>query len=80
MMKNESNRPECDACGRYLRQANGETVLIGMQISVIVDEKLDDETKGWYTDQMYPYEVNREYSICFPCWLKSLGIKPEKGI
>lgn len=77
-MKNENNRPECDACGRYLCLAIGETVLVGMRISVIIDEKLDNEIKGWYTDQMYPYEVNREYNICFPCWLTSLGIKPDK--
>lgn len=67
-----SNLIECDVCGRDLTLKSGGT-LIGIEIEVSC---LEEVAYASYTKAMKPYELDKKYRICFPCWLKSLGIKP----
>lgn len=67
----------CDACGRNMAMPGSEASLIGIQMEVIVLETEDEPTRQWYVKQIAPLEVNRKYRICFPCWLRSLGVRPD---
>jgi hypothetical protein len=75
----------CDVCGKdmtYHQEQNetlgwsGETSYIGVQISVSSEIP---EMKEFFQKQLGPYELNKQYNICYECWLKSLGVPiPEK--
>jgi len=66
----------CDACGKNMTTPNGEVYFCGVQIEVLIDDDMDEPSKQWYDEQMKPYQVNRQYHVCFPCWLRSLGVRP----
>jgi hypothetical protein len=65
--------PTCDACRKSLEIGNAYQ-LVGMKI-VVNDDFADTKTKKALIEAMLPYRC-REYNICFPCLLKSLGVKP----
>ena len=69
---------KCDVCGKSLEyiNADGSTCSVqGMNISIQISDGI--MKAGEAERIMYPYEPNREYIVCYPCWLKSLGIKPD---
>lgn len=69
-----TNEKKCDACGRLLTVQSTGTSLIGMQIEIrSMVSSVGTELKKLVA----PYEINRQYNVCFPCLLKSLGIKPK---
>jgi len=63
----------CDVCGRNLVLPNG-VEIVGTLISL--DMQKDSPFTKECEAMMSPYEPGREYKICFPCMLKSLGVKP----
>lgn len=67
----------CDACGKNMTMSNKETTLVGIQIRLVAGEAADESTRRWYAEQIAPFELNREYTICFPCWPHSLGVRPD---
>ena len=69
---------KCDVCGKSLEyiNADGSTCSVqGMNISIQISNGI--MKAGEAERIMYPYEPNRGYIVCYPCWLKSLGIKPD---
>jgi len=60
---------KCDVCKR-------EFDIIAIRVSVCPSDSL----KGRFEKQMFPYKINKEYNICYPCYFKSLGIKPDEDI
>lgn len=67
----------CDVCGKDMTVLGREVGLVGVQIKVIIEEPMDEATRQWYAEQMAPFELGRKYCICFPCWLLSLGVRPD---
>ena len=77
----EYDPDRCDVCGRLIRNEQGE-MFCGMEMSVI----LDDEPNSYFEqtlsfqdfvrEQLGPYKPNRDYHVCWQCWMRSLGIKP----
>jgi hypothetical protein len=56
----------CGACGKSMQDPKTDMNVIGMSFKLpYVSPTLLD-----------PYKPEVIYSICFPCWMKSLGIKP----
>lgn len=70
----------CDVCGKDMTMPNKETTLIGIQIRLVVGETADESTRRWYAEQIAPFELDRNYCICFPCWLRSLGVCPTRPV
>ena len=68
---------DCNSCGKNMTTPDEETSFIGVKIEVILDDCLDEATKEWYIKQMKPFQVNRQYHVCFPCWLRGLGVQAE---
>ena len=64
----------CDVCGKSLTVGNIPE-LVGIQI-LVKDESYSYEQRTALIDAMLPYKACKEYNVCFPCWFKSLGIKP----
>jgi len=65
----DSQGPKCDICGRGLT-FNGETV-IGIAFST--HDAIGAHPEGRRIVETFG---KSEFTICFTCWLKSLGIKP----
>ena len=65
----------CDVCGRQLMVVGGKQSLTGIQI-LVKDDSYTYEQRQALIDAMHPYKAVKEYNVCFPCWLKSLGVKP----
>ena len=68
----------CDACGKNMTMPDGGMSIIGVQINIGTSEAMDESSLQWLIEQMAPFEVNRNYAICFPCWLRSLGVCPTR--
>ena len=64
----------CDVCGRSLEVGDIPT-LVGLQI-LVKHDMLSMPQGQTMAEAMSPYKVGKEYNVCFPCWLKSLGVKP----
>jgi len=61
--------------------SKGEHDLIGLSITVttvttILKPEITPEVRRELIRQIFPYHLDKTYNICFPCWLKSLGVKP----
>ena len=63
----------CNKCGKNMVSEDGKESLEGLQIKISAESA---ENEQFFIDQMYPYKLDKIYSICFPCWLDSFGIKP----
>lgn len=66
----------CDTCGKNMTMPNGVS-FSGIQIRVGIGGATDGPDRQWYAEQMAPFELDRTYNICFPCWLHSLGVRPD---
>jgi len=67
----------CSVCGRLLELSDkSEMVVKGLQIEITTTKTTDKNIKKELIEYMKPYSTNKKYSVCFPCWLKSLGVKP----
>lgn len=64
----------CDSCGRTLfcDIFGAEAILVGAQVTVTSTPENEAKVK----EAMSPYEINKEYKVCFPCLLSALGIRP----
>lgn len=67
----------CDACGKDMTMPNKEVTLIGIQVEVLTNETVGKPLCQWYAEQVAPFELNRRYAVCFACWLRSLGVRPD---
>ena len=64
--------PLCDACGSEMPLPNP---LPAMTINIGSRTKVPAIKEEWAT-RVAPYDVDKTYIICFPCYFKALGIKP----
>ena len=62
----------CDVCGN---EFPGDLDTMGVSIGMMTRHQ-DPAFNAAVARYMEPYKTNRIYQICFPCWLKSLGVKP----
>lgn len=69
---------DCDVCSRNMTPPHGEYSIMGVRVTIIPEEGVDESLREWLVEHMHPYEADRVYRVCFPCWLASLGILPEK--
>lgn len=78
----------CDACGKSLVDEAGNNECVGMRVKLggylgpdlFKDPKLKADatraaTAGFLN--IAPYELDREYNVCFACLLRALGVKPD---
>lgn len=50
---------------------------MGLKIIAVIDESLSKEEVSFLNKQFGAYDINKEYNICYECWLRSLGVKPD---
>lgn len=62
---------KCDKCGKEMADENGHT-LAGLTIEVSTTENASPEMIAAARRQVGKYQLNREYSFCFECWIDSL--------
>ncbi len=66
----------CDVCGKSL-MIDG-TRYSGIDLTLGIDVK--SESPEWREAAqalLGPYELGRRYSVCWECWLRSLGVPPD---
>ena len=69
----------CNACGRVISctDKNGVTTNLWAVMGVkTVGQGMSAELRKFTKEAMRPYKVNKEYYICWPCALKTFGVKP----
>jgi len=64
----------CSACGRSMVDAHTQTFAIGCELQITPADA--DAFKRIYPELTVPMTV----SICYVCWLKSLGVTPDYTI
>ena len=67
---------KCDVCGKEMWDDKLRTALVGIRILLLPNEKY----REFYQKQIGKYEVDKEYNICYECWLKSLGVEPKGAL
>ena len=73
----------CDACGKCMTRSDSTTTLIGMEIEIQVqlsDSIETEKTNNFIDEQLGQYKGERNFKICYECWLKSLGVVPKNTI
>ena len=63
----------CSVCDR---EFSDSVEFVGVIINVAPPEGSTKERVEEYKTQMFPYQLNKKYHVCYACWLKSMGIKP----
>lgn len=63
----------CDVCGNSVTMLDGKTVFA---VSIVVNNT-DSEISEFLAGQLFPYELDRDYRVCWACYLRSLGIIPD---
>lgn len=64
---------KCDVCGKEMEE-DGKS-MVG--ISLTFDPKgFDDYSLEFCQRQIGKYQMGKTYSVCWECWLKSLGVNP----
>jgi len=66
----------CNVCRRDLSLGEGKPYLNGLSLRVDTDG-VSEEGDEALEEMVKPYSVNKEYNVCYPCWLRSLGIPPD---
>jgi hypothetical protein len=70
----------CDACGKDFERREDESLgeyrIIGISIEIGGTNTTTDVDIKYLSRQMGPYELGTTYSVCYECWLRSLGVKP----
>ncbi len=65
---------ECSVCGKRLWDAETETMVSGMSITL---GSYDDwERTKFFQKQLGKYAIGKTYKICYECVLKTYGAKP----
>jgi len=76
--KDEPKEVFCDACGRSLTRKGTTQALIGIRIGLYPSDSVDTAGyRKWAKNLFAPYDIDRAYNVCFACWLKALGVKPD---
>lgn len=70
----------CDACSKVIDRLPEETEATketwtspGLRVVINGGGEAAD---AYMKRQMGPYQLNREYNVCWECWLKAMGVKP----
>ena len=65
---------KCNVCGREVtyKDKDGKDVHQGITFNFTEDSECDEFAKDIENEF-----GKRKFNVCFSCWLKSLGIKPE---
>ena len=72
-MTQENNK--CDVCGKSVMV--GVTAVIEVATVLKSEDCKDKETIiKLLKNYLKPYKLDKRYCVCYPCWLKSMGIKP----
>jgi len=58
----------CDVCGIDMRDEETGKIVYGLSIHV---------GKCKEADRLIEIFGKADFEICFPCWVKSLGVKPK---
>ena len=66
----------CDVCGREFPERSA-LVALSMEVSIQNAEGMlpENDVEIWAT-QLAPYQVGKQYSVCYPCFFRKLGVKP----
>lgn len=70
---NKMKNLKCSACGKEV-ESNGKS-FIGITIKITYEDNKEFPIE-FIQKQMGKYKVNKQYNICWECWLKSMGVKP----
>jgi len=69
----DSTKYYCDACGKLRTDPE-----CGTWLALTVEVSVDNPIYWNFAQRMMgPYDLNRRYNICWECYLRSLGIKPN---
>jgi hypothetical protein len=66
------NDTKCSVCGDSLYEENLKETIIGLNIRLILRDKILHKEFEKVKDMF----GTTEFNICYCCWLKSLGVKP----
>lgn len=69
-LTNEPEKKLCDVCSRNLIIDEKGTSYSGMELRFSLDVADVDKV------DIFPYKINKQYRICYPCLLSKLGVKP----
>ena len=67
----------CSVCSKEVEMKNKPFSVIGVRIITVIDGSLSKEEVEFLNKQFGVYDINKEYNICYECWLRSLGVKPD---
>jgi len=65
---------KCGVCGK--KMSDGVTTLIGTKIS-FVNRTNNPHFAELVNHQFGAFDPDKEYALCYECWLLSLGFLPE---
>lgn len=65
----------CAVCGKDMTQPNGGRT-VGIELWVETTGETSPAMRKHLQEQLGPYDLDRRYSICWECWMRSLGVKP----
>lgn len=51
-----------------------EGALVGIVFQI--EKPGNDALAESYAKQLHPYKLDTKYLVCYPCWFKSMGLKP----
>ena len=65
----------CNVCGR--KSLGGKTAIcVTVSSSDSIGLPISEADLKQRIDAMSPYQLDKEYVICFSCWLHSMGVTP----
>lgn len=72
----ENEKDICDACGSNMYDSQHKSALVGFEL------KFGDMAEPPHNESRRIMEMfgKNEFKICFPCWIKSLGVKPSGAV
>lgn len=75
MGRKENKMLECGVCHKSLSE--GETSIIAVSISFINSLSDDQKYNTLIRRQFGAFDPEKTYYLCYECWLRSLGFKPD---
>ena len=68
----------CSSCRKEMRPDSAAST-VGIAFTIVPEKDAPPEVIADLRKQMGVYPINSTYLVCYECWLKSLGIKPENA-
>jgi ribosomal protein S26 len=70
---NSPGREPCSSCGFKFPEHDA---CIGMSLQLSVPDDASGELMASMESQYAPYKLGKRYLVCWPCWLRSMGVNP----